>query len=390
MTQFGRALRPLWGLASDAAFLNHGSFGACPLEVLKAQDSLRARMESHLDSFFFGEIMPQTGRVSMLRAAAAEMTAFINVPADNFAFVENASSGIQAVMRSLAFAPGDQILVTDHTYNAMRLMVDTKCAETGASVVVVKIPLPATGDEIVARFAAAITPAVKFAIVDHITSPTALLMPVERIIPLLKINGTRALIDGAHAVGQLALDVTALGADWYVSNFHKWLFAPKGSAFLYASAEVAPFTQPNLISHFVAMGFPRSFEYVGTRDNTAWLATPAALKFFQRLGPASVRDYQRQLIALASALLVALGAVPVSGLEMCAAMRAFILPQARAAKPEDAEPVLRSLWEQARIQTRPLVFGDKLILRLSAQVYVDEHDISRLADALNRLGWPGR
>lgn len=340
MTTFGRTLRPLWGLATDAAFLNHGSFGACPLEVLKEQDALRARMESHPDAFFFGEVMPQAGKVTLLRAAAAELAAFINVPVDNFAFVENASSGIQAVMRSLSFAPGDQILVTDHMYNAMRLMVDAKRAETGASVTVVKIPIPATADEIVARFEAAVTPAVKFAIVDHITSPTALIMPVERLIPLLKNNGTRVLIDGAHAVGQLALDVTALGADWYVSNFHKWLFAPKGSAFLYASPEAAGLTQPNLISYFVPLGFPWSFDYVGTRDTTAWLATPFAMKFLQTLGSASVRDYQRQLIALASALLVGAGAMSVSGLEMCAAMRSFMLPQTRAATPADAEHVL--------------------------------------------------
>ena len=390
MTPFGRTLRPLWGLETGAVFLNHGSFGACPLEVLKEQDSIRARMESHLDTFFFGEISPYPGRATTLRTAAAQLAAFINVPADNFAFVENASSGIQAVMRSLSLKRGDKILVTDHTYNAMRLMVDAKCAETGAAVVVVQIPLPATADEIVARFQSALEPNVKFAIVDHITSPTALVMPVERLVPLLKANGTLVLVDGAHAVGQLALDVTAIGADWYVSNFHKWLFAPKGSAFLYASPDVAPLTQPNLISHFVAMGFPRAFDYVGTRDNSGWLATPAALRFFQNLGPASVRDYQRQIIALSSALLVGLGAAPVSGLEMCAAMRSFVLPQTRAAKPEDAEILLRALWDAERIQTRPLVFAGKLTLRISAQVYVDAEDISRMAEALDRLSWPGR
>lgn len=387
---FGRALRSRWGLDADTAFLNHGSFGACPLEVLRVQDDLRAEMEANPDAFFFHGIMPERGVQTPLRAAAAELAAFINVAANNFAFVENASVGIQAVLHSRSFAPGDQILVTDHTYNAMRLMVDAVCAASGATALVLTIPIPTTHDDVVARFRDVLTPKIKFAIVDHITSPTGLVMPVAELTAMLKSNGTRVLIDGAHAVGQIALDVTATGADWYVSNFHKWLFAPKGSAFLYASNDAAPLTQPNVISHYIAMGFPHSFDYTGTRDNTGWLATPAAMRFFQALNPVAVRAYQRELIVLAGTLMAEIGAVPVSGLEMCAAMRSFILPQKRAALPADAEHLVRALWDADRIQARPTLLGDKLLMRISAQVYVDEEDIRRLVQALAQLGWPGR
>ena len=386
---FGRPIRKLWGMADDATLLNHGSFGACPLEVLKAQDILRREMEYQPDVFFRDKILPQPGGTA-LRTAIGHLATFVKATGDNLAFVENASVGIQAVLRSLAFSPGDRILITNHTYNAMRLMVETRCAETGAEPLVVQIPLPVNRDDILSRFREALTPNVKLAIIDHITSPTALIFPLEEIIALLRQNGARVLVDGAHGVGQIPLDVPKLGADWYVSNAHKWLFAPKGSAFLYASPTAARETQPNLISHFVHMGFPWSFDYIGTRDNTAWLATPAALKFFQDLGPDDVRTYQKRLIATGSDLLSAIGAAPVGPATMSAAMRSFILPQTRPAAADEGPALMRRLWTDEHIQIAANTLDGKLVIRISAQVYVTQDDLRHFAATLDRIGWPGR
>ena len=382
-------MRPLWVLAEEGTFLNHGSFGACPRVVLAAQARIREAMEAQPDQFFRGGIMPGEG-VTTLRTAASDLAAFVNAGHDQLAFIENATAGVQAVLRSVDFAPGDRILITDHTYNAVRLMVEARCAETGAVPLVVKIPIPTSADAIMARFEEALTARVKLAIVDHITSPTALVMPMERLVPALRNSGAQVLVDGAHAIGQIPLDLRALEVDWYVSNMHKWLFAPKGSAFLYAAPRVADITRPNVVSHFIGMGFPHSFDFTGTRDNSSWLAVPAAIRFFEELDPVAARRYQSRLVRIASDLLPSIGARVVGPTDMCAAMRSFILPQARPATDADKDELERTLWEKDRIQVMAKAFGGELLLRISGQVYVDEGDIHRLMDALDRRGWPGR
>jgi isopenicillin-N epimerase len=387
--QYGRSIRHLWELASDAAFLNHGSFGACPKEVLAEQDRIRRAMESAPDAFFREGIMPDGGAAD-LRSSLARLAAFIHTSADRIVFIENATVGIQAVLRSIDFRAGDRILITDHTYNAVRLMVEARCAETGAVPVAARIPIPATSDAMVESVLGAAKAGAALAILDHITSPTALVFPLERIVPALRAQGTRVLIDGAHAVGQIPLDVPALNADWYVSNAHKWLWAPKGTAFLYASEEVAAITRPNVVSHFIALGFPRAFYFTGTRDNSAWLSVPAAIDFFERLDPPAARAYQRALLERATEIMGTLGAEPVGPMDCCAAMRSFVLPQRRTAAPEDAPALMRQTWEKDRVQSHGSALGGRLLSRVSAQVYLDEGDLARFRDTLDRHGWPGR
>src|SRR6185369_4047929 len=191
--QFGRALRPLFELAPDAAFVNHGSFGACPKEVLAAQDRIRRAMEAEPDAFFRQQVMPEDGATA-LRAAISRLAAFAGTTEGRMAFIENATAGIQAVLRSIDFAPGDRILVTDHTYNAVRIMVEERCRETGAEPLVVPIAIPASADDMVSRVVGAASPAVKLAILDHITSASALVFPLDRIIPELRARGIRVLV----------------------------------------------------------------------------------------------------------------------------------------------------------------------------------------------------
>jgi isopenicillin-N epimerase len=272
----------------------------------------------------------------------------------------------------------------------VRRMVEARCAETGAAPRVVALPLPATADDIVERMTAAVTPRVRLAIVDHITSPTAVVMPLARLIPALRRFGALVLVDGAHAVGHLPLALGTLGADWYVSNAHKWLFAPRGTAFLYAAQSVRTATQPLVVSHYASLGFPRAFDYVGTRDYTPWLSLPAALAFYQRLEARGASTHRAKLLVRASEKLQGIGGQPVAESEAACAMRSFRLPQSRAADAADAQALMRELWDRHRIQSMAVAFEGALLLRISAQAYVDDGDVDALADALARHGWPGR
>jgi isopenicillin-N epimerase len=387
-TPLGRAIRGLWSLREDGIFLNHGSYGAVPLVVQQEQQRLRHELEAHPDAFMHRiEPTPAGGAI---RAVAATLAPFVGAPPDRLALVENATSGVQAVLNSLPFQHGDQILITEHQYNAVRLAVEARCRETGAEPLVVRIPLPTDAATIAQRVLDAAGPQVKFALLDHITSSTALVFPVQQIAAELRRRGIPVFVDGAHAIGQIPLDIAAVGADWYVTNLHKWLYAPKGTALLYASGSAAPLTQPLVVSHYVGLGFPRSFDYVGTRDYTPWLTAPRALAFFQGLGPARIHAHNAMLVKEGSEALLAIGAQAIAPLADCAAMRAFMLPQTRPARDSDAAEITQMLWDSERIQIRCTTQSGLLLLRFCAQAYVDAGEIAQLARALDQRGWPAR
>jgi isopenicillin-N epimerase len=387
-TQLGHAMREHFMLRADGSFLNHGSYGACPRVVLEEQSRLRGEMETHPDAFM-ARMHPDRD-IRAPRRVAADIAAITGTTADRIALVENATTGVQAILNSLPFGPGDHILITDHQYNAVRLGVEARCRDTGATPVVVRIPLPTTADEILERVLTAVDDRVRLVVLDHITSPSALVLPVERLIPELRRRGIPVLLDGAHAIGQLPLQLDALGADWYVSNMHKWAYAPRGSAMLYASPAATSLTRPVLTSHYIGMGFPHSFDYVGTRDYTAWLAVPRALQFLRELDPARLWAHEAQLVDVATTSLLAAGAQPVAPASLSAAMRAFLLPQRRPAVDADAAQVIRMLWEKERIQIRCARIGSALLLRVCAQAYVAADEMQELGAALARHGWPDR
>lgn len=386
-TPLGRAARALWTLREDGTFLNHGSHGAVPRSVQQMQQRLREEMERHPDAFF-RRVEPEGG--GAIRQVAAQLAAFVGAAPERVAMVENTTSGVQAVLNSLPFQHGDQILITDHQYNTVRLAIEARCRQTGAQPVIVRIPLPTNEDQIVERVLAAAGPQVRFALLDHVTSATSLVFPVERITAELRRREIPVFIDGAHAIGQIPLDLPAIGADWYVTNLHKWLYAPRGTALLYASGSAAPLTWPLASSLFVELGFPRSFDYVGTRDYTAWLAAPAALAFHQSLGAARLRAHFAGLVEHGSAALEALGATPIAPVSLSPAMRSFALPQTRPAMDADGVTLMESLWHNERVEIRSGAVGGKLLLRFCAQAYVGTEDLTRLAEALDRQGWPAR
>ena len=384
----GTPARGMFSLRAEGTFLNHGSYGTCPKVVQEQQQRLRDELERHPDAFF--ERIKPAGGERAPRHVAAALARLVNTVPERIALVENATTGIQAVLNSAPLREGDEILITDQQYNAVRLGVLARCRQTGATARIVPIPLPTSPAEITQRVLEAAGGRTRLAILDHITSGSALVLPLDTLVPELHRRGIAVCIDGAHAIGQLPLDIPAIGADWYISNAHKWLYAPRGSALLWENASAAVSVQPVLTSHYVERGFPEAFDYVGTRDYTAWLATPAAIAFFERLGPAALWQHEALIVDTGSQAVQAAGAMPCGPRTMSAAMRAFILPQLRPATSDDAETLMRDLWERERIQIRCAPVAQQLLLRFCAQAYVSEQDVTHLGEALQRRGWPAR
>jgi isopenicillin-N epimerase len=258
--------------------------------------------------------------------------------------------------------------------------------------VIVDISLSPDPDSCLARVEAAVTPNTRLAIIDHIASAPALMFPVKAMTRALQAKGVRVLVDGAHALGHVELDVDDIGADWYTANAHKWLFAPKGTAFLHARDPQAIDLRPLATSHYAGEPFPLCFDYVGTRDVTPFLTVPDALDFIegQLGGAAGYQAYMHDLSRAGKAVMARLGLAPIAPDTMFAAMHAFHLPQRRPVAPEDALEIIDGFWDRHRIQVAASAYRGRLVLRLSAQAYVGIEDYEQLADVLDRHGWPGR
>jgi isopenicillin-N epimerase len=378
MSRYGRALLPLWPLEDGMVFLNHGSYGATPYAVAAEAERWRARMESQ-PVRFFNEELP-----GAIRAAATRLAAFVGTAPDRLGFVENASAGTNAVLRSRRWDAGDEILTTSHVYNAVRKSLAWLCEMTGAVAVEAPIPFPTPDeDSVIDAIAASIGPRTRLLLVDHIASASAVAMPLARIVALAHDRGIPVLVDGAHGPGMLDLDVDAIGADWYVGNCHKWLSAPKGSAFV-AVSPVAPWqAHPTVISHSYGAGFAAEFDKIGTRDHSPWLATPAAIDFHLELGGAELR---RRNIALArgraEAIAAALGTEMGAPARMFGAIATVRLPWDGPATWDAARLLRRELWRLRRIELHVTALGGALWARISAAAYNEEADYADVASAL--------
>jgi isopenicillin-N epimerase len=376
---FGSASRSLWRLEDSMAFLNNGSFGATPRRVLAAQATWRDRLEDQPVRFLAYEAP------HLVRGAAAGLARFLGARPEDLVFVDNATTGVNAVLGSVPLRPGDEIVTTTHAYAAVRFAMQHVAARAGARVVEAVVPFPIGGpDEVVDAVAGALTDRTKLLVVDHVTSVTGLVLPVERLVALGRARGVPVLVDGAHAPGMVALDVPSLGADWYTGNCHKWLFAPKGCAFLWARAERQPDLHPPVISNGYGQGWLAEFDWTGTRDPSAWLSVGAGVAFAEELGLDAMRSYNRDLAAWAGQRLAeVLGSDVPSPASMRASLTSLLLPGrwdvARATALHD------ELWRDHRVEVFVFPFGGRGVLRVSAQVYNEAADYERLASVLGPI-----
>ena len=378
MISFGRPMRRRFHLEPRTAFLNHGSFGATPRVVLAAAQRWRLRMEANPDRFL-RYVLP-----GALRAAAGRLARFLHAKEQDIAFVENATSGVNAVLRSLEFRPGDEILATTHTYNAVRQTIREVCRRSGAKLVEARIELPVEGvDGLIHPILKGMSRRTKLVVLDHISSPTGLIFPVKRLAAAAHARGARVLVDGAHAPGQIDLGIPSLGVDWYAGNCHKWLFAPKGCGFLWARRSAQAGIHPPVISHGYGKGFSREFDWTGTRDFSAWLAVPDGLDFFRSLGAERVRAYCHALATRKAEEISNAWQTRCDGpAQLHGAMMAIRLPD----RLQRRDPVrLMSEWmNHHRVVVPVMPVGSALWARVSAQVYNVPEDYKRLQRAVGR------
>jgi isopenicillin-N epimerase len=345
-----------WALDPGIAFLNHGSFGACPRAVLDHQAALRADMEANPVRFLAREL---DERMARARGAVA---AFVGAHPDDLAFVPNATHAIASVLRSVSLRPGDEVLVNDHEYNAAINAARFAAEQAGATLVSVAIPLPLSGpDEVEERILAAVTARTRLVIVSHVTSPTALIFPVERLVATLEPRGIAVLVDGAHAPGMLPLALDQVGASYYAGNLHKWCCAPKGAAFLWVRRDRQSGLRPLAISHGandprkVPSRFRLEFDWTGTADPTPYLSAPVALAVVGALHPDGWPGVMAANAALAQqarwTLGEQIGGDPLAPQSMLGAMAAVALSQpARLPSTQDADPLQALLWERFGIE----------------------------------------
>ena len=387
------ALAARWTLDPSVVFLNHGSFGACPREVLEHQAALRAEMEAEPVRFLSREL---DGRLDQARAA---LGAFLGADPDDLGFVPNATSGVNAVLRSHAFAAGDELLTTDHAYNACRNALEYVAERMGARVIVVPVPFPVASPEaIIDGVLARVTPRTRLALLDHVTSPTGIVLPIARLCAELGARGVEVLVDGAHAPGMVPLDLATLGATYYSGNCHKWLCAPKGSAFLWVRAERRAEVRPLTISHGANRKTPgrsrfrMEFDWTGTADPTAWLTVPAAIACVGGMLPGGWPAVMARNHALAvearRLLCAAAGTPPACPDTMLGSLASVILPAGATtdvvwSRPDPLQGRLFDHWHiEVPVMSWPA--PPRRLIRVSAQLYNTREQFARLAEALGK------
>ncbi len=377
--------RKYWLLDADVTFLNHGSFGACPIPVLELQTQLRQQLECQPVDFFVRQWE------SLLDQARRQLAEFVGVQAEDLVFVPNATTGINSVLRSLSFSPEDELLTTNHEYNACCNALNFVAQRWGAKVVVAEIPFPVhSSDEIINPILAQITPRTKLVLVDHVSSQTGLIFPVKDLIQELNRWGIESLIDGAHAPGMLSLNLSEMGATYYTGNCHKWLSAPKGAAFLYVKPEKQGKIHPLTISHGAnsprtdRSRFQLEFDWTGTHDPTVYYCIPEAIKFMGSLLPGGwleLMQINHNLAISARKLLVEkLDLAYPCPEEMIGSMATVMLPKTLQLIPQLQE----TLWQQFKIEVPIIPWENKpqKLLRVSAQIYNQIGDYEKLAKAL--------
>ena len=378
-------MRELFLLDPAVTFLNHGSFGACPREVFEAQQRWQLEMERNPVVFL--------GRRSaeLLAQSRAALGAYVGASGDHLVYVPNSTTGVNIVAQSFPLSAGDEVLTTDLEYGACDATWERVCAQHGAHYQRVAIPLPYEREQFVDRIMAAVTPRTRLVFASHITSTTALILPVADLCRAARARGITTLIDGAHAPGQIAIDIDAIGADFYVGNCHKWLCAPKGAGFLHARPEHHEMLHATVTSWGYAAGsgghtgfdaylgrsvFERRMQWQGTRDIAAWLAVPRAIDFLAKHDWPAVRRRCHELARHALDVLTQRhGLAPIARDDDWAQMVAIPVP------PQDPEALRQRLYDDSLIEIPVTSHRGLVFVRISVQGYNTAADVERLIEA---------
>jgi isopenicillin-N epimerase len=374
----------LWSLDPDITFLNHGSFGACPIAIQQQQQQLRERIESEPVRFFALELEP------LLDQARHSLAEFVGADAERLAFVPNATAGVNTVLRSLSFQPGDELLTTNHEYNASRNALNFAAQQSGATVKVVEVPFPIANPEAaIEAVLSAVSPQTRLVLLDHVTSQTGLIFPLQPLIQNLTQQGIEVLVDGAHAPGMVPLNLRDLGATYYTGNCHKWLCSPKGAGFLYVAEDKR--LRPLAISHGAnsprldRSRFRLEFDWTGTADPTAYLCVPETIRYLGNLLPGGwielMTRNRQKAIAARDFLCQVLEITPPCPDEMVGAMATLPLPNGAA------ESLQIALFQRFQIEVPIIPWQGSVdrLIRISAQLYNTQTDYDVLARALVTL-----
>lgn len=395
--------RSHWSLDPTITFLNHGSFGACPNVVLGRQQALRAQIEAEPVRFFALELE------ALLDQARQDLAQFVGARPGNLVFVPNATTGINTVLRSLCLPlgtsrplqPGDELLTTNHEYNASRNALDFAAQCSGATVVVAKVPFPLESpQQAVEAVLAQVSHRTRLVLLDHVTSQTGLVFPLQELGRALEERGIEVLVDGAHAPGMVPLNLQELGVSYYTGNCHKWLCAPKGAAFLYIREDKQANVRPLVISHGAnsprgdRSRFHLEFDWTGTADPTPYLCIPDAIRFMGSLLPegwsALIAHNRSTVLAARQRLCQRLNTAPPCPEEMLGSMAVVALPPGREKGTAvcSAEGLQTQLLQQFQIEVPVIPWQDfppDRVIRLSAQIYNTMADYDVLAGALSEL-----
>jgi isopenicillin-N epimerase len=377
------ALADLYLVRRDIAFLNHGSYGATPAPVFETYQRIQRELENQPVEFLGRR------RVELLAEARAALGDYVGTHGDNLAFVPNVTVGMNAIARSLKLEPGDEVLGTDHEYGAVVRTWEYYSERMGAKYVAQPIAMPmTTAEDFVEQFWAGVTERTKVIMLSHITSATALIFPLEEICRRARAAGIITAIDGAHAPGQIDLNLDTLGADFYTGNCHKWLSAPKGVGFLYARPDRQPMLDPLVISwgwkpeRPGPSDFVDHFGWAGTDDPSAYLSVPAAIAFQREHNWPRVRAACHALLRDTRNRVAALtGLPPVAPDSDEWWMQMAILPLPAT----DAGVLKNRLWDEYGVEIPSHTFKGRNYVRLSVQAYNDQEDMDRLVVGLREI-----
>jgi isopenicillin-N epimerase len=391
VTTFGRPSLPHWPLDPAVTYLNHGTVGVTPLAVLAEQRRIRDDIERRPSQFLLRELSEIRfgtgyGDKPRLRRAADAVAGFLGAEGDDFVFVDNITTGANAALSSLPLAPGEEIAVLELGYGGIHAAARQAARRRGATVREIELPRPVRDPaEVVAAFTAALGDRTRIAVIDHVTSGSALVLPAAAMCAACRERGIIALVDGAHVPGAIALEVPAIGADVYVANLHKWGWTPRSLGFLWAAPGVRDSLHSTVVSWGLDRGLSAEFDWPGTRDPTAALAAPAAIALQREIGVERIRAWNHELAWSSARRLATRWQVPFETPEsMIGTMATIPLPERLGSTADDAVALRDRLLHEHAIEVHLAAWKGRLQVRISAQIYNEPADYDRLAEAVEQ------